>query len=144
GFKEEVKFARFLTYGVRGTLTVSEDLKRRGHVMAELERYAAGNKIWGVRPKRLRMPDLLCLRCGRRFESKSKSKLELKLSRGGEGREWFSGGMRDNDVFAFVWIGGEGEDDPIGRPYYVTTADLHAQLDKVKAGTRKAIADGSE
>ncbi len=144
GFKEEVKFARFLTYGVRGTLAVSEHLKRHGHSIVELERYAAGNKIWGVRPKRLRMPDLLCLRCGRRFESKGKSKLELKLSHGGEGREWFSGGMRDDDVFAFVWIGGEREDDPIGRPFYVTRGVLEAQIDQVKAGTRKAIADGSE
>ena len=60
-------------------MAVAEDLNNRGHRMGELERYAAGNKVWGVRPKRLRIPDLLCLRCGRRFESKGKSKLEIKL-----------------------------------------------------------------
>jgi hypothetical protein len=95
------------------------------------------------------LPDLLCLRCGSRIESKGKSKLEIKLSHGkpGGGREWWEGGMRPNDVFAFVQVtGGGAPNEPVvtGLPVYVTRQALEDALASVKAGIRKAIADGAE
>lgn len=145
GFKEDAEFARYLTIGVHGTLAVARDLAGHGHQMVELERYAVGNKIWGVRPKRLRMPDLLCILCGRRFESKGKSKLELKLSHSGkEGRSWDAGGMRPDDVFAFVWVQVAADGVETGRPVYVTREALRASLGSVTEGTRKAVQSGSE
>ncbi|MEU0938497.1 hypothetical protein [Embleya sp. NPDC005971] len=144
GFKEDEDFARYLTMGAHGTVALKSDLERRGHRIIELERYSMGNKVWSVKVKRLRIPDLVCVRCGRRFESKAKSKLELKLSHSATvGREWHAGGMRDEDVFGFIRIVLEGG-IRAGKPLYVTRKALWDALGSVKEGTRKAISAGSE
>jgi hypothetical protein len=145
GFKEDADFARYLTMGAHGTVGVATDLNGRGHRIIELERYATANKVWSIKVKRLRVPDLLCVRCGRRFESKAKSKLEIKLSHSATpGREWYAGGMRPTDVFAFIKVAIAGNDVESGRPYYFTRAALDAAFAGVKTGTRKAISAGSE
>jgi hypothetical protein len=109
GLKEDAKFARFITMGALGAQRVAEDLERRGHRIVELERYAMANKIWSTKVKRLRMADLVCVACGRRFEAKAKTKLEVKLSDSRqEGRGW-SEGMRDEDVFGFLPVALDGE-----------------------------------
>lgn len=59
GFKEDEDFARFLTMGAYAAAAVSDDLDARGHRIIELERYAKANKIWSIKVKRLRLPDLL-------------------------------------------------------------------------------------
>lgn len=145
GFKEDADFARYLTMGAHGTAAVAADLNARGHEIIELERYATANKVWSIKVKRLRVPDLLCVRCGRRFESKAKSKLEIKLSHSATpDREWFAGGMRLTDVFAFVKVVVNGADLAIGRPCYFTRQSLETAFGSVKPGTRKAISAGSE
>ncbi|WP_327087922.1 hypothetical protein OIE66_37255 [Nonomuraea sp. NBC_01738] len=146
GFKEDADFARFLTMGAYGTAAVKADLEQRGHEVIELERYAMANKVWAVKVKRLRIPDLLCVKCGRRCESKSKTKLEIKLSHSGTpGREWSAGGMRDGDVFAFLRVVVESDTPPmIGKPLYVTRAALQEAIASVKEGVRKSISAGSE
>lgn len=145
GFKEDADFARFLTLGAHGAVIIKRDLEQHGHDIIELERYAMGNKVWSIKVKRLRIPDLLCIRCGRRFESKAKSKLEIKLSHSAShGREWYAGGMRENDIFGFVRVVLTGNDAHAGKPLYVTRSALHAAFDSVKSGTRKAISEGSE
>ena len=144
-FKEDEDFARFLTMGAYATAAVSEDLERHGHQIIELERYAKANKIWTTKVKRLRLADLLCIRCGRRFESKGKSKLELKLSHSGKtpGREWWAG-MREDDVFAFVRVRVSEQGPDVGQVVYVTRRALHAAEPSLREGVRKAIADGAE
>lgn len=145
GFKEDVDFARFLTMGAYGAVALKRDLEGRGHQIIELERYAMGNKVWSVKVKRLRIPDLLCVRCGRRFESKAKSKLEIKLSHSAtSGREWHAGGMREDDVFGFIRVVLAEGGPRTGSPIYVTRAALHEAMDSVKAGTRKAVSEGAE
>lgn len=89
--------------GAVGTEKVIDYLNRTGHQVIELERYCTSNKIWSTKIKRVRIPDLLCLRCGRRIESRAKSKLGIIMSdskKEGE-RRWFSG-LRDTDWVAFV------------------------------------------
>lgn len=144
-FKEDEDFARFLTMGAYATAAVCEDLEARGHKVIELERYAMANKIWTTKVKRLRLADLLCIRCGRRFESKGKTKLELKLSHSGKtpGREWWAG-MRQDDVFAFVRVRVTDQGPDLGQVAYVTRRALHAAEPSLKEGVRKAIADGAE
>lgn len=145
GFKEDADFARYLTMGAHGTAAVAADLNERGHEIIELERYATANKVWSIKVKRLRVPDLLCVRCGRRFESKAKSKLEIKLSHSATpDREWFAGGMRPTDVFAFIKVVVDREATAIGRPYYFSRDALEDALGSVKAGIRKAISAGAE
>nr|MDT0663477.1 hypothetical protein [Micromonospora sp. DSM 115978] len=145
GFKEDADFARFLTMGAYGAAAVKADLELRGHRIIELERYALANKVWSVKVKRLRLPDLLCVFCGRRFEAKAKSRLEIKLSHSGtDGRAWYSGGMRHDDVFAFLRVVLGGDAPRIGRPLYVTRAGLESAIETVKDGVRKAISQGAE
>ena len=61
------------------------------------------NKIWATKIKRLRIPDLICLKCGRRIESRAKSKLEIKMSDNEKNpdRRW-DAGLRDEDLIAFI------------------------------------------
>ena len=81
GFKEDADFARFVSMGAVGTAAVADDLREQhGHRPIELERYAMANKVWQTKVKRLRLPDLVCTRCGLRVESRAKSKLGLVLS----------------------------------------------------------------
>src|SRR3990170_1717003 len=80
GFKEDADFARFVSMGAVGTAAVADDLREQhGHRPIELERYAMANKVWQTKVKRLRLPDLVCTRCGLRVESMAKSKLGLVL-----------------------------------------------------------------
>lgn len=145
GFKEDADFARYLTIGAHAAAAVAADLNSHGHQIIELERYAMANKVWTVKVKRLRLPDLLCVSCGRRFESKGKSKFELKLSHSETpGREWHAGGMRPDDIFAFVRVVLEGTTPIAYRPVYVTRRALSDAFGAAKAGQRKAVSAGAE
>lgn len=67
--------------GVTGTRRTFEDLSRQGHKPVELERGSMSFKIWkAIKIKRVRVPDILCLRCGRRVESRAKTKVEITMS----------------------------------------------------------------
>lgn len=76
-FKEDWSFLDKITMGAVGTESVITQLNAYGHQVIELERYCTSNKIWATKIKRLRIPDLLCLRCGKRIESRAKSKLGI-------------------------------------------------------------------
>jgi hypothetical protein len=145
-FKEDEDFQRFLTMGAYAAAAIQADLETRGHRIIELERYAKANKIWATKVKRLRLPDLLCIQCGRRFESKGKTTLELKLSDSSRpGREWWAGGMRLSDVFSFVEVAVTPEGDTkVGKPVYVTRQSLADAQEALVAGQRKAVSAGSE
>ena len=144
GLKEDAKFARFITMGALGAERIANDLTERGHRIIELERYAMANKIWSTKVKRLRMADLLCLQCGRRFEAKAKSKLEVKISDSQQAGRGWRDGMRPEDVFAFIPVVVDGNNRAlaIGIPLYLTMASM----DKVtpKKGQLKSATDGSE
>jgi hypothetical protein len=110
--KASESFIRFVTMGAAGAHRAIEVLRTHGHDVRELERYATCNKIWQTKIKRLRMPDLFCLKCGRRFEVRAKTKLEIKMSDSPSvsGREW-DAGLRDSDTVIFVRCNGD-EDPP--------------------------------
>lgn len=102
-FKTDWSFLEKITMGAVGTRKVMELLNEQGHRIIELERYSTSNKIWGTKIKRLRMPDLLCLHCGKRIESRAKSKLGVIMSDSDANpdRRWFSG-LREDDMVAFI------------------------------------------
>ena len=103
------------------------------------------NKVWQTKVKRLRLPDLLCVRCGLRVESRAKSKLKIILSHSDTpGREWDAGGMRDNDLFAFL-VADINQDPPYcGPPIYFATGALRASIAQAKRSAPKAASEGSE
>jgi len=146
GFKEDADFARFVSVGAIGTASVSKHLENQfGHQPIELERYAMANKVWQTKVKRLRLPDLLCVRCGLRVESRAKSKLKIMLSHSDSpDRKWDDGGMRNEDLFAFL-LADINQDPPhCGPPIFFTAAALRASISSAKQSAPKAASEGSE
>ena len=101
--KPDSSFFRKIALGAVGSRRVAQDLDRRGHRIAELERGAMDTKLWkDIKRKRVRILDLVCERCGLRVESRAKTKAELSMSHSPTDREraW-DFGMVDSDVIAF-------------------------------------------
>src|SRR5258708_36935786 len=101
--KPDSSFFRKIALGAIGTRAVASDLARYGHSLVELERGSLDTKLWKeVKRKRVRIPDLLCTRCGLRVESRAKTKSELAMSHSpaDEARAW-DFGMVDADYVAF-------------------------------------------
>ena len=145
GFKEDADFARFVSMGAVATDAVRTDLKRYGHAAIEFERYAMANKVWQTKVKRMRLPDLVCTRCGQRVESRGKSKLGIILSHSdAEGRTWDGGGMRDSDLYAFLRLDLTRTPLHISEPVYFRTSDLRAAVQWARPSSRKAFSEGSE
>ena len=116
--KPDSSFFRKIALGAVGSRRVAEDLDRLGHRIAELERGAMDTKLWkDVKRKRVRIPDLVCERCGLRVESRAKAKTELSMSHSptDQERAW-DFGMVDADVIAFpVCKAGEEKQWSAGR-----------------------------
>ena len=89
--------------GAVGSRAVAASLNSYGHQMYELERGSTDTKLWkDVKRKRVRIPDLVCSKCGLRIESRAKSKPELSMSHSPTEleRSW-DFGMVNTDVVAF-------------------------------------------
>ena len=146
GFKEDADFARFVSMGAVGAAAVARHLgTQHGHRMIELERYAMANKVWQTKVKRLRLPDLLCVRCGQRVEARAKSKLGMVLSHSDKpGRQWDAGGMRDDDLYAFLRADLGTFPPETGLPTFFTTAALRSTVEHARRAAPKAASEGSE
>lgn len=103
-FKTDESFLEKIAMGAVGTRRTFEDLRRQGHDPIELERGSMSFKIWkAIKIKRVRVPDILCLRCGRRVESRAKTKLEITMSHSTSVRErGWDFGLDDDDLIAVV------------------------------------------
>ena len=102
-FKPDASFFRKIAIGAVGARAVVKDLSQQGHEIDELERGSTDTKLWkDVKRKRVRIPDLVCLLCGMRIESRAKTKADLSMSHSpmDEARAW-DFGMVDSDVVAF-------------------------------------------
>ncbi|MGH9890665.1 MAG: HEAT repeat domain-containing protein [bacterium] len=145
-FKTDESFLEKLTMGAVGTRRVAEYLAEHGHEIVELERYTTSNKIWSIKVKRLRLPDLLCLRCGLRVEARAKSKLEIKLSDSPNvsGREW-GAGLQEEDLIALVACRTEG-DEIVASDYVAlfSVGALRDAVDRSRLGPPKSAGEGAE
>ena len=103
GFKSDREFLRNVSIGAIGTRRVGAILKSGGFRIIELERYCTSNKIWATKIKRLRVPDLLCLKSGIRIECRAKADLKITMSHSinNSDRAW-DRGLRDTDLVAFI------------------------------------------
>ena len=146
GFKEDADFARFVSMGAVGAAAVAHHLStEHDHRMIELERYAMANKVWQTKVKRLRLPDLLCVRCGLRIEARAKSKLGIVLSHSDTpGREWHAGGMRYHDLYAFLRADLDTFPPQTGLPTYFETHALRSTAQHARRSAPKAASEGSE
>lgn len=145
-FKEDASFLRFVTMGAIGAQKAKATLEQADHEIIELERSSCSNKIWYTKIKRLRVPDLLCVRCGRRFEVRAKSKLEVKMSHSptNADRHWDSA-MHDDDIVIFIACyddgGGVRAADTLNA---LSVADLRATRNRARLGPPKSASEGAE
>jgi hypothetical protein len=113
-FKSDDSFLRKLAVGAAGTNATIARLKEMGFRPIELERGSTGFKIWKkIKIKRVRVPDILCLDTGIRFESRGKTKLEISMSHSlkDPNRAW-DAGLRDDDFVSIVAFE-QNDDSPI-------------------------------
>jgi hypothetical protein len=103
-FKTDESFLEKIAMGAIATNSTFTDLSSQGHEPMELERGSTSFKIWkAIKIKRVRVPDILCLRCGRRVESRGKSDLEITMSHSTSDPErGWDHGLDDDDVVALV------------------------------------------
>ena len=122
------------------------DLQSQGFEPIELERYCTSNKIWSTKVKRLRLPDLLCIKTGLRVEVRAKTKLQIRMSDAPKNieRRW-DAGLRSEDILALIAI---SDTDLRLRPTrdvaYFTIGSLQASLAQSKLGPPKSASEGAE
>ena len=146
GFKADTSFVRFLSMGALGVHRTMDRLRDRGFEPIELERYSGSNKIWTTKVKRLRLPDLLCVKTGARAEVRAKTDLRIRMSDApaNPDRVW-DAGLRDDDIVALITCfdtddGPEPADDAV----YFTVGALRASVDRSRLGPPKSASEGAE
>ena len=146
GFKADTSFLRFLSMGAVGVHRTMERFRDRGFEPIELERYCGSNKIWTTKVKRLRLPDLLCVKTGMRAEVRAKTDLKIRMSDApaNPDRVW-DAGLRDDDIVALITCfdtddGPEPADDAV----CFTVGALRASMDRSRLGPPKSASEGAE
>jgi hypothetical protein len=139
-FKSDESFLEKISIGAIGTNRVFDDLKRQGHNPLELERGSMSFKIWKtIKIKRIRVPDLLCVDCGRRIESRAKTSLEISMSHSlSDPERGWDFGLDDEDLVALVTCRKVG-DRPID--WQATELVQYISVDELRAAQKddKAI-----
>lgn len=146
GFKTDTSFLKFLTMGAEGVRSTLTAMTEAGFQPIELERYCTSNKIWSTKVKRLRLPDILCVRTGVRVEVRAKSNLKVRMSDAPDNpeRRW-DVGLRDDDLVAFVACkSDDGHVAVIGPPVFFLVADLRESVAVTKLGPPKSASEGAE
>lgn len=151
-FKSDDSFLRKLAVGAAGTNATIGRLRGLGFNPIELERGSTGFKIWKkIKIKRVRVPDILCLDTGIRFESRGKTKLEISMSHSLKDpkRAW-DAGMRDDDVVSIV-VFEQNDDSPIdlnqvSPVHFVSVKDMRKAFSagQVSITQPKGVEEGSE
>ncbi|MBI5000122.1 MAG: HEAT repeat domain-containing protein [Euryarchaeota archaeon] len=103
-FKSDESFLEKISMGAIGTRFVYSNLASNGHQPIELERGSRNFKIWkSIKIKRVRVPDILCVKCGTRVESRAKTKMEISMSHStaDPNRGW-DFGLEDTDYVAII------------------------------------------
>jgi hypothetical protein len=151
-FKSDDSFLRKLVVGAAGTNATINRLKEMGFNPIELERGSTGFKIWKkIKIKRVRVPDILCLSTGLRFESRGKTKLEISMSHSinDDKRTWYAG-MRDDDFVSIV-VFNQNSDSPINLKqispvHFISVRDMRQAFtnEQVSITKPKGVEEGSE
>lgn len=151
-FKTDESFLEKISIGAIGTKKVFEDLSHNQHRPIELERGSMNYKIWkAIKIKRIRVPDILCVDCGKRIESRAKTNLEITMSHSinDMDRAW-DFGLNDEDFVALVACKKCG-DKPIdwcasNLVQYIKVSELRTAFNegKIKQEAVKGAQEGFE
>jgi hypothetical protein len=151
-FKSDDSFLRKLAVGAAGTNATIHRLKEMGFNPIELERGSTGFKIWKkIKIKRTRVPDILCLKTGLRFESRGKTKLEISMSHSlNDPKRAWDAGMRDDDFVSIV-VFEQNDQSPIDLKqislvHFVSVKELRQAFTagQVSITQPKGVEEGSE
>jgi len=151
-FKSDDSFLRKLAVGAAGTNATIDRLKAMGFNPIELERGSSGFKIWKkIKIKRVRVPDVLCLDTGLRFESRGKTKLEISMSHSlNDPKRAWDAGMRDDDLVSIV-VFEQNDDSPIDLKqispvHFVSVKEMRQAFaaEQVSITQPKGVEEGSE
>lgn len=151
-FKSDDSFLRKLAVGAAGTNAAIARLREMGFNPIELERGSTGFKIWKkIKIKRVRVPDILCLSTGLRFESRGKTKLEISMSHSlNDPKRAWDAGMRDDDFVSFVMFE-QSESSPLdlrrkSPVHFVMVEDMRSAFvgEKVVVTKPKGAEEGAE
>lgn len=145
-FKTDNSFLRFLSMGAAGVHRTIALLRSRGFEPIELERYCGTNKIWATKVKRLRLPDLLCVKTGMRVEVRAKTDLRIRMSDApaNPDRNW-DAGLRDEDIVAFIaCFDADDGPQPADEAVYFTVSALRGSAARSKLGPPKSASEGAE
>lgn len=147
GFKTDREFLRNLTVGLVGARKVAEMMETGGCQIICVDRASRTNKVWSGMKKRSRFPDLLCLNCGRRIESRAKSELRVTMSHSPNNpQRYWNKGLRDCDLVACIKcdvsedLSWEASDELT----LFTVGSLRATEHLAKPRSRKAASEGAE
>jgi hypothetical protein len=151
-FKSDDSFLKKLAVGAAGTNATIDRLRQMGFNPIELERGSTGFKIWKrIKIKRVRVPDILCLNTGLRFESRGKTKPEISMSHSlnDPNRAW-DAGMRDDDFVSIVVVE-QNDDSPVDLKivspvHFVSVKDMRDAFvsEQVSITKPKGVEEGSE
>ena len=151
-FKSDDSFLRKLAVGAAGTNATITRLKAMGFNPIELERGSTGFKIWKkIKIKRVRVPDILCLNTGIRFESRGKTKLEISMSHSlNDPKRSWDAGMRDDDFVSIV-VFEQNDDSPVDLKqispiHLISVKDMRKAFSagQVSITQPKGVEEGSE
>lgn len=146
GFKADASFLKFLSMGAAGARQVMTQMRKAGFQPIELERYCTSNKIWTTKVKRLRLPDILCVRTGLRVEVRAKSDLKIRMSDAptNPDRRWHSG-LRDIDLCAFIaCVERDGITYPADEAVFFDVKTLKDAEGTAQLGPPKSASEGAE
>ncbi len=146
GLKTDTSFLKFVSMGAIGVRQTISQLQALGFRPIVLERYCDSNKIWTTKVKRLRLPDLLCIRTGLRVEVRGKSDLQIRMSDAPNNpdRTW-DAGLRDDDVAAFIAILQVGTiQRAADEAALFTIRSLRESVAHSKLGAAKSASEGAE
>lgn len=151
-FKSDDSFLRKLAVGAAGTNATIDRLRDMGFNPIELERGSTGFKIWKkIKIKRVRVPDILCLNTGLRFESRGKTKLEISMSHSlNDPKRAWDAGMRNDDLVSIV-VFEQKEDSPVDLKQvspvqFISVSDMRNAFvaNQVSITKPKGVEEGSE
>ena len=146
GFKANTSFLRFLTMGAVGVRRTMDRFRDCGFEPIELERYCGSNKIWTTKVKRLRLPDLLCVKTGMRAEVRAKTDLKIRMSDApaNPDRVW-DAGLRDDDLVALIkCFDTDDGQEPADDAVFFTVGALRASVNRSRLGPPKSASEGAE
>lgn len=151
-FKSDDSFLKKLAVGAAGVNATIARLRALGFNPIELERGSTGFKIWKkIKIKRVRVPDLLCLDTGLRFESRGKTKPEISMSHSlKDPRRAWDAGMRDDDHVSII-VFEQSTESPvdvkrISPVHFIAVKDLRDAFaaKRVSITKPKGVEEGSE